>query len=258
MRKIYLLTTFFIFILSSCSNLRKQERDFSELDQLLPIDYVEHLGSLSQAYLLFNQGKIKKISKRSEQYLREIHDRIVKNNEIFLSKRDIPSFYILDNSSPFMFSLPNSHFFISHSLISKFLKNEQLFVAALSREIIRAQRNVYEKKFIINTGNISTDDMMKLMKLRSEIKFKINEWAYIVLKRTGYDASALLAWIQLQNKNPLDFSMYIGDRATISREEYFFKNFLVNDKKSSAEVPVDDEMNSSKDFYNLLNDIKDK
>ncbi len=241
-----------------CSNFQKLERDFSTIDQLASEDYIDHLGSLSQSYLLFSQSDIIKISKKSEQYLKEIHERIVKNNEIFLPKRETPVFYVLENSTPFMFSLPNSHFFISNSLISRFLKNEQLFVAALTREIIRSQRNIYEKKILINTGNISTDEIMKMMKLKSEIRFKINEWTYIVLKRTGYDASALLAWIQLQNKNPLDFSLYVGDRSVISREEFVFKNFLVSDKKASSEMAINYEVNSSKDFYNLLNDVKEK
>ena len=220
-------------------------------------DYIDHLAALGEGYLTFIEDRKINISESSKKYLNEIHDRIIKNNEIFLPKRETPYFYLINHTTPFIFSLPRSQYFISSGLVKKFLKNEQMFVAALSREIIRSQRNLYEKHLVLMTGNISTEKMFQLLRLDQNVKNSLNEWSFVVLRRSGFDSSALLAWIQLQNKNPLDFALYSGDRGSVSREEYSFKNYLVKEKKVNTEVAFSDERNSSKPFYKMLSEIRE-
>lgn len=246
-----------LLILSSCASFRKPVYDFSDVGIMTNQDYIDHLASLGDSYLTFIQDRRIKTSEQSRKYLLDIYDRIIKNNEIFLPKREPPFFYLIQHSTPFIFSLPRSQFFISSGLIKKFLKNEQMFVAALTREIVRSQRNLYEKNIVLMTGNISTEKMFQLQRLNLQMKNSLNEWSFVVLRRTGFDASALLAWIQLQNKNPLDFALYSGDRASVSREEYAFKNYLVKEKKVNMEVAFAEERNSSKPFYRLLSEIKE-
>jgi hypothetical protein len=82
----------------------------------------------------------------------------------------------------------------------------------------------------------------------------VSEWTYFVLKRAGYDASAYLNWIQIQNRNTLDFAMYLGDSLIISKEEHLFKNFMTRQGVLGVEKRFN-EANSSKNFYKLLNNV---
>ncbi|MCK6595495.1 MAG: hypothetical protein L6Q33_09870 [Bacteriovoracaceae bacterium] len=259
MKKMNKIVTFTItfLLMTGCSQWQKPYYDYSDVGKMTNQDYVDHLASLGESYLSFNKDRQEKISSQSKDYLNEIYHRIIQNNEIFLPKRETVFFNVIQHTTPFIFSLPRSQFFISSGLLKKFLKNEQLFVAALSREIIRSQRNLYERNVVLATGNMTTEQMLQLMKLDLATKEKINEWSYVVLRRSGFDSSALLAWIQLQNKNPLDFALYSGDRSQVSREEFAFKNFLVKEKKINSELITLDEKNSSKSFYKLLSEIRE-
>lgn len=255
--KIFLIVFALLVLSAGCANWRKPVFDHSDVGAVTNQDYVDHLAALGDSYLTFSAEKKAALSDSSKKYLNNIYDRIIKNNEIFLPKREAPVFYIIEQNTPFLFSLPRAQFFISSGLLKKFLKNEQMFVAALSREIVRSQRDLYEKNLVVMTGNVSTEKMFQIQRLELPVKNKLNEWSFVVLRRSGFDASALLAWVQLQNKNPLDFALYSGDRASVSREEYAFKNYLVKTKKVNMEVAFNDERNSSKPFYKLLSEIKE-
>jgi hypothetical protein len=75
-----------------------------------------------------------------------------------------------------------------------------------------------------------------------------------VLKRAGFDASVTLNWIQVQNRNVLDFAALLGDTTSISREEHLLKNFMAKEGVSNIEKKTI-EANSSREFYQLLNQI---
>jgi hypothetical protein len=165
-----------------------------------------------------------------------------------------PQFYVLQSKSPFLFSLPRSQFFFSSSLLEKYLKSEELFVAAFAAEILRSQRYIYDKRVTIPTGVSSVEKMIQMNKLKLEIKTQINEWTFFILKRAGYDSSAYLNWIQIQNRNAIDFSFFLGDPIGISKEEHLFKNFMAKQNAFGIEKKVS-EANSSKDFYKFLNNI---
>lgn len=249
------LFIFFILILSSCGSTDKNLKDFSRLSEPLTRDYVDHLSAMGSVYLNSDDVKVVKLRNESQQFLEQVFERIVINNEILLSKNHRPSFYFVINKTPFLFSLPNAQFFISSGLMEKYLKSEDLFVAALAAEIIKSDRNIYEKRLMIPLGYLSTERMIQITRLRPETKYKINEWSYFVLKRAGFDASAYLNWIQVQNRNTLDFSLYLGDAIGISKEEHLFKNFMTKQGVASVEKKIN-EANSSKAFYNLLNNIE--
>jgi hypothetical protein len=212
------------------------------------------LASAGADYLSYNGTKEIQLNKDSIQFLEIIYDRIVSNNELLLSQKLKPSFHVVQNKTPFIFSLPGVQFFISSGLIEKYLKSEELFVAALAAEVIRSNRNIYEKKMMIPLGFYSTEKMIQIARLKPETKYQLNEWTYFVLKRSRFDASAYLNWIQVQNRNTLDFSLHLGDVMGISKEEHLFKNFMAKQGIAGIEKKMN-EANSSKVFYKLMSNV---
>ena len=94
--------------------------------------------------------------------------------------------------------------------------------------------------------------LISLSRVSIEDKLKIYKWTYFALRRSEYDAAALLNWIQIQNKNTLDFSWMISDSRLVTKEEYEFKSFLAGKGVTSSELPT---ANSTKAFYYLKDRI---
>lgn len=250
--KIFIVVT--ILILTSCSTLDKSLKDYSHLGEPTNRDYIDHLASAGIDYLSHDETREITLNKDSMQFLNSVYERIVSNNVLLLAQNARPSFHVIINKTPFILSLPKAQFFISSGLVEKYLKSEELFVAALAAEILKSDRNLYEKKIMIPMGFYSTEKMLKLTRLKAETKFQVNEWTYFILKRAGFDATAYLNWIQVQNRNNLDFSLHLGDVVGISKEEYVFKNFMTRQGVVGVEKKIN-EANSSKSFYKLLNNI---
>ena len=250
--KILILT--FFFLLTSCSTLDKSLVEYAHLGEPTDRDYIDHLASAGASYLSYEETKEIRLNSDSIRFLEAIYERIVNNNELLLLQNAKPAFHIIASKLPFIFSLPKAQFFVSNGLIEKYLKSEELFVAAMAAEIIKSSRYLYEKKMILPLGFNSTEKMIRLTRLKPETKYQINEWCYFVLKRSGFDPSAYLNWIQIQNRNTLDFSLYLGDAVGISKEEHLFKNFLAKQGIVGVEKKII-EANSSKAFYKLLNNI---
>jgi hypothetical protein len=254
-----LLIFLFIF-LSSCSGLDMIKNGlFSELKRdtantYKKEDYVDHMIALGDDFLKSPGIETVPLSPRSKSYLKAIYDRLVKNSELIFDKKDEPQFFIVKSRAPFYFSLPGSRIFISSGLLLKYLKNEQLLVAALAHEIIKSQKSLYEKNVLIPVGFITTEKMLSITRIPLELKTEVNKWTYYMLRRAGYDSSAYLNWLQTQNKNTLDFTLQYGDTRTLSREEFLYKNFLVTQGFSDKEDNF--LVNSSASFYKLLKEVK--
>jgi hypothetical protein len=241
-------------VVSCTTNSNKNTIDYNGIDELKTQDYIDHLAAASGDYLGYEETKIIKLRPDTVEFLENIYDRLVSNNQLLLNLNERPTFYIIQHKSPFLFSLPRSQFFFSTALIERYLKSEELFVAAFAAEVVRSQRFVYEKKIMLPLGFYSTEKMISLAKLKFDTKLQVSEWTYFVLKRAGYDASAYLNWIQIQNRNTLDFAMYLGDSLIISKEEHLFKNFMTRQGVLGVEKRFN-EANSSKNFYKLLNNV---
>ena len=252
--KVKTLLFFLILILVSCSTSNKKKSSSYVVSEPTEKDYAEHLASMGADFLNSNDIHEIKLKLESFQFLEQIYERIITNNEIFLSHQFKPQFHVILNKTPFIFSLPHAQFFFSSGLIEKYLKSEDLFVAAMASEIIKSNRNIYEKKMMIPLGFYSLEKMIQIARLKPETKYQINEWTYIILKRSGYEPTAFLNWIQVQNRNTLDFSIHLGDSIGISKEEYVFKNFMTRQGVVGVEKKIN-EANSSKAFYKLLNNI---
>src|SRR5690606_19807347 len=172
------------------------------------------------------------------EYLLDMHQRIVTNNELVFEKYSRPKFYIVRDTTPFHFSLPGGHYFLSQGLIRKYLANEDLLAAVLAIETFRSEKGIYEKRTVVPNGNIGIERMLLILRLDIETRGEINKWAYLLMRRAGYDPGALLNLIQLKNKNALDFSASVGNISSISREEFNYKNFLSRTPSETSEEVV--------------------
>jgi hypothetical protein len=244
-----------LIFFSSCSQFEVEKRIFN--GEVLNKDYVDQLTSFGPDYLKSSEITEIVLSNESRKYIKSIFRRFKENNENFLNKEGEPSFHLIKDQKAFLFSLPNEQYFFSTGLFQKYFKSEQLFLAALSAEIVKSNKVVYEKKVIVPLKFYSTEKMLQITRVTLETKNKINEWSYIVLKRAGVDPFSYLNWIQVQNRNNLDFSFYLGEIGNINREEQMIKNFIVKENIGKLERKAN-ESNSSKEYYQFLKNTESK
>ena len=124
--------------------------------------------------------------------------------------------------------------------------------AIVAIQTFRIMKNVYERKSVVPTGTIGLDRMLSLTRISLEDRNEVNKWGYLTLKRADFDPTSILNWIQLRNKNILDFTLMDGEVSVVSREEFAFKNFLatLSDPSDMTRVGV-----SSPGFYRLVRNI---
>ena len=111
------------------------------------------------------------------------------------------------------------------------------------------------RPILLPLNYISTPEIISLVQLPTHIKYNLNKWTYHVLNQVGTDASAYLNWLQIQNKNSLNFSMVLGGVNNITKEEYQFKKFI-SKLESNKVNSADEKIVSSKKFYNFLSFIR--
>lgn len=218
-------------------------------------DYINHLVSLIPSLLHSQDVKPIKLTTDETAYFKRISQKIFENNEKLLKEHHTPNIYIINAKDPFFFSLPKGHYFFSLALFKKYFSNENLLISCLTYEVIKSLRGVYLKKMVIPTGFISIEKILYLTRLPPSIKMTLNKWTYLAMKRSGFDPSAYLYWIQTQNKNSLDFSFQTQDPRSITAEEFKFKNFMFSEGQSASDQAIIFG-NSSKDFYKLISRLK--
>lgn len=241
-------------LVSFFDNKKDYRFDMTPKD-MLPTDYSDHLASLGASYLSSEAVEQVRLSSRARSYLKDITDRIVRNNELLLNQALETEINIVKDKSIFFFSLPKGQLFFSQGLVDKYFKSEEIFVACLTHEIIRSHRNIYEKKSVVPVGFVKVEKLLYLTRITPDVKSEINKLSYFAMKRAGFDANAFLNWLQTQNKNTLDFMVQLGETRSISREELAFKNFLVSEEKGFSEN-VEIDSNSTLGFYTFLNEVK--
>lgn len=245
--------------LASCSYFKRDKEkivdavDFSKRAELTNDDYKVQLASLKKSYLNTQGINEIKINRRDTKYLEKIATEIQKQNELFFTTESRPEFTIVESDTPFHFSLPGKNIFISSGLINKYIKSEKLLYCLLIYELIRSEKGVYRKQFVIPTGFITSEKILSMMRLKIEDKVEIHKWAFYLLKRIGIDTDNYLSWLQIQNRNSVDFSMQLGDISVISREEALFKAFII---KNTTNKSAKFHEGSSKSFYRFVSSIK--
>ena len=250
-KRAFLFQLLIILSLSGCANKSSRYVKIRDSFSINRIDYINHFEYLAKDYLKSPKIQERRISKRNKDYLTEIYRRIVVNNELILKKKIKPIFHIIKSPLPFYFSLPSGRFFFSDTLIKKYLKSEDLFVSLLATEIYRVHKELYEKKVLIPIGYLNTKKMISLYKLPINVRVESLKWTYFLLKRSGYDPYSVLSWLQMQNKNSLEFSIQLGTSHARIREEFLFKSFLAQEVGKKQLDSENNEKNSSRGFYRL-------
>lgn len=249
-----------LFLLSACGSFviptksSKKSDLASGYNAMSSEDYVEHLAALKKPFLQSPGIKIHKLNPVSQKYLEGLVSDIIGNNEIFFKRLKKGNVTVLDSDSPLHFSLPKGEIFLSHGLITKYIKNESMLVCVLSFELVRSEKLLYPRQTIVPTGYFSLERMLNLNRLGLEEKMEVHKWAHHLTVRSGFDGEYYLSWLQSQNRNTADFILQVGDANQITREESLFKAFLI---KSTGEDVVVARNKSSKNFYNFINRIRD-
>ncbi len=250
-----------IFFCSSCATPvveigenetgRKIIKDLEHRDNS---EYANQLTTLADVYLKTQAIKEITLPAAQQEYLYALYDGIVVNNNVLLNKDISPQFHIIKEPIPFCFSVPGGHLFLSSGLISRYLGHELVFVAVLTFEIIKMHRNIYLKNIIVPTGHISLERMLSLTRIPTELKNSVGQLTYYSMIRAGYDAVGYLMWLQLQNKNILDFKLLVGDSQGVAMEEFHFKQFIIKRGLIAKDLRYD--VNSSPRFYSFLGHLK--
>lgn len=249
-----------VFIFISCSLNSKKDitldlNDLSGYSDLNQEDISQHLESYKDFYLA-NDVKLVSLDLNSRKYLEDLARNIITKNELFFKQKKQASFYIVKEKIPFHFSLPNNKIFLSSALIKRYIKDENILNSVIAYELIRSEKLIYEKNIIIPTGYMSTEKILSLMRLDIKTKLELHKWTFYILKRIGIDKDIYLSWLQIKNRNSLDFSLQLGDIQAISKEEALFKSFMV--KNSSFRSTQGKYIRSSKAFYRFMRDVKRK
>ncbi len=256
-----LLRAFFFLFLALFVSCAQVESLYKKTNPILPNDqikgvfdddFVDHLTFLDKSLRSNPEVRFKRLGYWAKKYLNEVFNRVIANNELLLPQEIKPQFNLIVDSTPYIFSFPRYRFYFSTGLIRKYLKNESLLLSAFAFEIIKSGRNIFEKKRMLPVGIISVKQALSLTKVNFRSKVEIYKWTYFALRRSEYDAAAILNWIQLQNKNSLDFSWLIRDPKGVTREESAFKSFLVGQGIEQFEIS---ELNSSSSFYRFRDSI---
>lgn len=220
-------------------------------------DYQHHLMSYESIFLGSEGVKELKLSSETEDFLENIAIEIIQNNELFFRESVRPKFHIVKSSVPFHFSLPGRTIFLSTALIDRFIKHEAVLASIVSYELVRSEKSLYNRAIIIPVGYLSLERILGLNRLPVDNKVEIHKWAYHSIRRAGFDGEYYLSWLQLMNRNTIDFLPMLGDAGAISREEALFKRFMIKrvnqeDARSLA------RKDSSKNFYRFIFYVKDR
>ena len=222
-------------------------REFSEKD------YVEQYNHISKTFLESGRVKIVRFPSRQLVYLRGLVESLRENNELLFKNNEDIDFYLISHKAPFYFSSPEGKVFLSLGVMKRYMKNEGSLAAILLYESIRIEKDIYRKNFFIPTGTVSVERMISFSRIDLLQKNRLNKWVYYGLDRSGFDAENFLDWIQLQNKNSLDFALHLGSMKEIVREESELRRFIL--RKYQGEN-LKNETRSSKDFYRFMQYIR--
>jgi len=231
----------------------KKQKNYKELSNN---DYENHLKKVAEDFVSSGLVEFLTLSRKSKDYFNNLYKNIIRNNELFLKKKMVPKIFIIDENSPVYFSLPGGYFFFSSGLIKRYVKSEELLIPILVREIVRVHKLVYKKQFMIPSGHVTIDKVIKITRLPIGLIHELNKWSLITIRRSGYDQSSLLSWLQIQNKNMIDFSRLYRRSWTITREEYLLKSFTIKEGLSFNKTLFMDK-NSSNKFYAFLKEVRE-
>lgn len=253
--KIYFILLVLFF--HSCSLFKSSEdinRVPSDFVALGSSDYLQYLEYLGNQFKLKNKDV--KLSHQSNQYLTKVVDKIIVNNENFYRNKKNFNVIFVNSLEPFHFSLPPNLIVLSSELIQRYIEHESFFICVLIFEMIRLERNLFQKSILSPHVNLTNNDLLKILRIPLEVKIESNKWAYYQMTKSHFDQDQYLSWLQVINRNHLDFYAMLGDTSLIFKEESAFKEFIAINYEKNRGVRA--QSNSSKDFYVFIKELKQK
>ena len=252
---------FATLLLSGCSTLKRwftydpnevlYANGYSKTTQ---DDFSDQLIDLGRVLLKSKGVKTKKLSAKNQKYLENMYTRMINANELFFDEAYKPQFIVIRDKRPFFFSLPEGRFYFSSSLLKNYMKFEGILTAIMATQILKSHKLLYKRIRFYPLGHVSIERMLSIVRLPFHEKNEINKWAYLLIRRSGYNYHAYLSWMQTLNKNAIDFSLQLGGGSFVSREEFMFKKFLID---KGWNIPnMDLVKNSSKGFYAFQREVR--
>lgn len=249
----------FCFIFISCSLFSDGDDDkkieWASYKKYENSDFSDHLSGYDKLFLNTPGVREIKLTWSNKRYIDKLIEKITKTNPIFFERKEKVKIYFIKDDNPYHFSLPGKKIFISTGLFKKYVQNESLLMCLLTFELIRTEKNLYKKKVIIPTGSMDAPTILPLLRLNAFEKTKIHKWAFRLLEKLSVDSDTYLSWLQIQNRNSIDFSMQLGDINVISREEALFKAFIIENSRGEKKREY---KRSTKEFYVFLRSIRTK
>lgn len=244
-----------LFLLSSCSYFAKKETRDTFAEQYVQEtrrDYWEHWKKLGRDFKANYKNQLKAPPPNVSAYLQKILFNIHKKNEVFFEKdpQVEVSFLVFNDQRPFYFSLPSGEIILSKKLIERYIDHEGVLISIITPEFIRIRKAVYPKVKKIPLGFFELEKMLSQQRLSFNQRMKLHQWSYYLLLRSNYNPGQYLSWLQLQNRNHLDFSFYLADSILLAKEEAYLKQFIVQNYGKLDLTPIN--LKSSREFYSFL------
>jgi hypothetical protein len=215
-------------------------------------DYWEHWKVLGQDFKNNYQNKLKKPPEYVQKYLTKVLTTIEKRNEVFFEAdpKTTISFLIFEDQRPFYFSLPSGEIILSRKLIERYIDHEGALISVIVPEYVRIRKAIYPKVKKIPLGFLELEKMLSMQRLPFDQRLKLHQWSYYLISRSNYNPGQYLSWLQLQNRNHLDFSFYLADSILLVKEEAYLKQFIIQNYGKLELNPLN--LKSSKEFYNFI------
>lgn len=248
---LYLLVFHGCSLFKSSEDINRMPENFIPMDNSDYLQYFEFLGKQFKA-----KNKEIKLSAQSQKYLIKIVDKLVVNNEHFYRNKKEFDIIFVNSTEPFYFSLPPNTIVISSELIQKYIEHESFFICVLVFEMIRLEKSLFQKSTLAPQLDFTNNDLLKLLRIPLEVRIESNKWAYYQMTRSHFDQDQYLSWLQVINRNHLDFYAMLGDTSLIFKEESSFKEFLAINYGKNRGLRV--QSNSSKDFYAFIRELRQK
>ena len=245
--------------LLSCA-LFQGDKEFSENDYPIqsPKEFESFLSQKSNEFVKTSRRKIIMPYRSERRYLHSLVKEIqIPNKKFFGESKDI-DFIIVKSKAPYYLSVPPNKIVLSTALFGEYIENENLLASIITYELIRLENLLYPRKISAPIGVISEKDLIKHTQVSRTTRSQIHKWSHRILKRTIFDESTYLLWMQIVMRNTKNFEVHYSGEEKVLSEERDFKAFIIQDEKKSGTTfeQTKPERRVPRVFYSMLERFK--